>query len=129
MEQSDYVIKSGDLRFLPVDFIYEGRLPVLKKKERRHPIWFGGFKKIDVEVNWIFDDSWVIEFNSDSIYAECEVVTYSCDLKNIENGIKIISSYTSKGGLVEKESYKDARKFQRSLSKGRDMKLKLISTK
>ena len=129
LEQGNYIIKSEELRFLPIDFIYEGRLPVLKKKERVHPIWFGGFKKIDIEIDWTFGDSWKIELEPDSIRAECEVVTYSFDLEQIENNIKIKSLYTSDGGLIDKEKYKDARKFRRSLSKGRGMKLKLLYIK
>ncbi len=128
IEQSDYIIKSGDLRFLPVDFIYAGRLPVLKKKERIHPIWFGGFKKTEIEIDWTFDDSWKVDFKPDSIKAECETVSYSYDLKQIDSTIKILSLYTSLGNLVKKENYKAARKFRRTLSKGRNMKLKLESS-
>ncbi len=129
IEQPDYIIKSGELRFLPVDFIYAGRLPVLKKKERIHPIWFGGFKRTKIEIDWTFDDSWKVDFKPDSINTECETVSYSYNIKQEDDSsIKIVSLYISHGDLIEKENYKEARKFRRALTKGRNMKLKLEST-
>ena len=129
LSKNDYIIKSGDLRFLPVDFIYEARLPSLKKGERIHPIWFGTFKQIDFEINWTLDSSWKIESPIDSIYTDCKEGTYTYSTFPTENGLLLKAQYISQGGLLDKNEYSMAREFRSAMMKGRNMKLKLEQSK
>ncbi len=125
LKQDSYLIKSGDLRFLLLDFVYSGRLPQLKKKKRLHPIWFGSFKKLELEINWTVDEAWDIELTADSMETKNEVVTFNYNLSKQDNRIQMYSLFTSTGKLIDKEKYSEARKFRRKFTKVRSMKIML----
>ena len=125
IHQSDYLTKAGDLNFLGVDFIDEGRLPRLKNKERVHPIWFGNFKKLETDIKWSVDPSWKIELTQDTVDAECEVAKYTQIRSHSNNTLSVFSKYIVYGGLVDVENFEETRNFVREVSRGRNLKVSL----
>jgi hypothetical protein len=107
------ITEAGELCLLKADFFHGDSPDDFSKKEREHPIWFGGPALVETHISWSLPDGMSFEPGSDVIADSCAGASLRCETTAEGGNLEFTTVTTYYGEQMPPENYDQARSFDR----------------
>jgi hypothetical protein len=116
LKGSRYLVETGSLKLLKVDFFHPSAPPELTAEQRHHPIWHGPPMQVETEIVWHLPPGRSAEVDVPALNSTCGAANLSNEIAVQGNMLRFRTMMQQTGQLLPPEQYAAARQFSRDLS-------------